>query len=707
MTKSNRRPSSVARRSKKVRRPALRLERLENRVVFAGDAPVAWNDVFHTPQDQPLEVSASGVLANDTDNEFDSLTAELFSPPAHGSVELLADGSFRYTPESGFTGLDAFLYRAGDGTSSSKLAAVTLRVDDRQIAPVAQADAYQLDEDTSLTIGGPGVLANDTDADGDTLAATLVTGPEHGTVTLNADGSFTYTPDANFAGTDGFSYIASDGSLSSDAASVTIEVRATPDAPVAANDAFAVDEDGTLVIDAAGVLANDTDADGDALTATLVTGPQHGTVTLNADGSFTYTPDANFAGTDGFSYTAGDGSLSSDAASVTIEVRATPDAPVAANDEFAVDEDGTLVIDAAGVLANDTDADGDALTATLVTGPQHGTVTLNADGSFTYTPDANFAGTDGFSYTAGDGSLSSDAASVTIEVREVIDSPATLGDAYNVGEDNELIVGTDRGVLVNDIDLQDLPLTAELAEGPAHGTVTVAADGSFHYQPEANFFGVDSFTYVASNGSNSSAPTRVNIVVQTINDAPTAMADEYRLGADGTLAAEATAGVVANDQDVEGDTLTATLVSAPRFGTLVLNADGSFLYSAKGDYRGPDSFRYQVNDGMSNGNVVTVSILAAELPATNLPEIPSSEVPDNTTPPAGDVAQEDTPAEGEPTPCHPVVAEPPADALADDSSPCSPWQRTNDDWGWLADVGRRHGHGCAHDWLFSQERWWA
>ena len=189
-----------------------------------------------------------------------------------------------------------------------------------------------------------------------------------------------YTPDANFNGVDGFSYLANDGSADSDAAAVTINVTPVNDAPAAAADAYTTDEDTPLTIDAAaGVLANDSDADGDPLTATLVTGPANGTLTLNADGSFNYTPNANFNGSDSFTYTAGDGTL--------VERR---DDRVAhgqsdercagrrTSDDYTTDEDTPLTIDAAhGVLANDSDPDGDPLTATLVTGPANGTLTLN------------------------------------------------------------------------------------------------------------------------------------------------------------------------------------------------------------------------------------------------------------------------------------------------------------------------------------------
>jgi VCBS repeat-containing protein len=147
--------------------------------------------------------------------------------------------------------------------------------------PVAADNAYSVNEDNTLTVAAPGVLGNDSDPDGDTLTAVLVSGPSHGTLTLNPDGSFTYTPAENFFGTDYFTYQAYDGVAYSNVATVTITVTSVNDAPVAQNDSYTTDEDTPLVVPASGVLGNDSDVDGDTLTAVLVSGPSHGTLTLN------------------------------------------------------------------------------------------------------------------------------------------------------------------------------------------------------------------------------------------------------------------------------------------------------------------------------------------------------------------------------------------------------------------------------------------
>ncbi|MFC6199524.1 cadherin-like domain-containing protein, partial [Ponticaulis profundi] len=186
-------------------------------------------------------------------------------------------------------------------------------------------------------------------------------------------------------------------------------------APVAVADSYAVDEDGTLTVNATnGVLANDTDVEGDTLTASLVTDVSNGTLTFNADGSFTYTPDANFNGTDSFTYRVNDGNT----VTVTLNVGAVNDAPTAVADGFTVSEDsGATTLD---VLANDFDTEGDAITITSVTQPLGGTVTITNGGTdVSFTPDADFNGTTSFTYTVNGG----DTATVMLTVTPVNDAP--------------------------------------------------------------------------------------------------------------------------------------------------------------------------------------------------------------------------------------------------------------------------------------------
>ncbi len=242
-------------------------------------------------------------------------------------------------------------------------------------APVAVNDSFAATEDTPLGAAAPGVLGGDSDADGDVLTAAVVTGPAHGTLLLNANGSFTYTPAANYNGSDYFTYKVNDGQVDSNVATVTLTIAAVNDAPVAVADTFTATEDTTLNIAAPGVLANDTDVEGAPLVPTLVRNALHGSVTLNADGSFQYVPVANYSGADSFTYSVSDSALSSLAVTVNLNVAGVNDAPVAVGNSYSATEDVTLSVAAPGVLAGDSDVDGNPLRAVLVTPPTRGTLT--------------------------------------------------------------------------------------------------------------------------------------------------------------------------------------------------------------------------------------------------------------------------------------------------------------------------------------------
>ena len=293
-----------------------------------------------------------------------------------------------------------------------------------QTMPSATNDLYSVNEDNVLSVNSQqGVLKNDSDAGGNPSTANIVSGASFGIITLNPDGSFTYTPFQNFNGVDTFSYVANNSLLNSTQADVQITINPVNDIPVSQNDSYSVNEDNPLTIANPGILLNDTDSDGNALTTSLVTNVFHGTLSLNSNGGFSYTPDTNFNGIDFFSYKASDGISMSNTSTVTIKVNSRNDIPVASDDFYSVDENQTLAIEAPAILSNDTDSDGDALIASIVNNVNHGTLTLNPNGSFTYKPVSNFNGMDSFTYNVNDGSANSNTATVTIKINPVNSTP--------------------------------------------------------------------------------------------------------------------------------------------------------------------------------------------------------------------------------------------------------------------------------------------
>ena len=333
-------------------------------------------------------------------------------------------------------------------------------------APVAVADAATVPENGSHTFAasGPGSLTfNDTDADAtDTLRVTTVTAPAHGTTTLTADGAVIYTPAASYNGLDQFTYVVSDGLLTS-RATVTMTVRFGNTPPVAVDDLYLAIEDTTLDVPAAtGILANDTDVEHDSLSAILVTLPAHGTLTLNVNGGFSYQPVLNFAGPDTFTYRANDLTDDGNVATVTIQVAQVNDPPITEADTFTAVLNQPLDVAAPGVLRNDHDVEVEdivPLHAQLVSGPAHGQLTFRADGSFSYVPDNDYLGSDAFTYAAVDHfNAVGNANTVTLTTAIKAVSEAIVGGAT---------VTTGGGVSADD------PLQSEVTS-PVDGAVAIA-----------------------------------------------------------------------------------------------------------------------------------------------------------------------------------------------------------------------------------------
>jgi hypothetical protein len=409
----------------------------------------------------------------------------------------------------------------------------------------------------------------------------------------NGDGTITYTPDPDWNGVDSYTYTVSDGT-DTDTGTVTITVLAVNDAPVAVVDNAVVAEDGSVAIDP---IANDTDTEGDLLGLVSFGQGGNGAVTDNGDGTVTYTPDPDWNGTDSFTYIVGDGALT-DTGTVWVVVTPVNDAPVAVDDTDSIIEDGVSTVD---VLANDIDVDGDTLTVTSVTQGANGSVVDNGDGTLTYTPDLDFNGLDSYTYTVSDGLLT-DTATVTISVGADNDAPVAVDDADTIAEDGSSTLD----VLANDTDVDgDILAVTSITQG-ANGTVVDNGDGTLTYTPDADWNGVDSYTYTVSDGFLTDTAT-VTITVTPVNDFPVAVDDAGTLDEDTFL----TLDLVANDTDVDGDTLVIVAVTQPANGSVVDNGDGTVTYTPDPDWNGVDTFSYTVTDGaLTAGATVTMTVTA-------------------------------------------------------------------------------------------------
>lgn len=387
--------------------------------------------------------------------------------------------------------------------------------------PDAKLDTYTIDEDTTLNNS---VRTNDTDPESPTsaLTVTLSVGVSNGSLTLNSDGTFSYTPDPDYSGSDTFTYTLSDPSGATDTGTVNITITPINDSPTANPDSYTYDTQTTTLTPSTAVIANDTDPDtGDTLTASVasVATTQGGTVSMNPNGTFTYNPpSAAYTGNDTFTYTATDTGSLTDTATVTIDVTGVAATVNAANDSYTTDEDTLLTVNVANsILNNDTGGD----TLQLESSPSDGTLTLNSNGSFTYDPDPDFNGTDSFDYTiTNSSSLDSDTATVTITVDPVNDLPTANNDSYTTNED--IPITSSANVLANDTDVE-LPknltvVSTQVVSGS--GSINISTNGDLQFTPTSNWSGSFTANYTVRDADGGEDTALITITVDAINDPP-------------------------------------------------------------------------------------------------------------------------------------------------------------------------------------------
>jgi len=613
-----------------------------NHILTCNITPTPQNDASTTSEDN---ATSGNLSSNDSDLETSTsnltYTAGTFATTQGGSIVIAANGTFSYTPVADFNGTDTYTYTVCDNglpTNQCATATITFTVLPVNDAPVAVADNFSVNEDAALS---GNVSPNDTDGDPE-LTQTLIfivqnggTAATNGVLVLNTDGTFSYTPNSNFNGTVSFSYQVCDNGTPNlcVAATATITVNPINDAPVAGADNFSVNEDAIFNENAS---LNDTDGDPETtqtLTYTLQSGgtaATNGVLVLNTDGTFSYTPNSNFNGVVSFSYQVCDNGIPNlcVVATVTITVNPINDAPVAGADNFSVNEDAVLN---GNVSLNDTDGDPElaqTLTFALQSGgtaTTNGILILNADGTFSYTPNSNFNGVVSFLYQVCDNGTPSlcVVATVNITISPINDTPIATDDNFAVDED----------ILLNgNLSLNDTDGDPELAQtltfalqsggtATTNGNLTLNPNGTFDYAPNSNFNGVVSFTYqVCDNGTPSlCVVATATITVNSINDIPIANADNF----------STTTGVVLNNTVAANDTdsdnlpteLNYTLVTggaAAANGTLVLNADGTFSFTPAASFTGTVFFIYEVCDPSNACTQNTATILVTSQPPVAL-----------------------------------------------------------------------------------------
>jgi gliding motility-associated-like protein/uncharacterized repeat protein (TIGR01451 family) len=595
---------------------------VEITVNSVNDTPTVSDSNFTTSEDIPV---SGDLLSNALDPDDNSLIINTLPVigPSNGNLVINPDGTFVYTPDPNFAGIDTFTFEICDDGIPSECTQATITIDvaAENDPPVALDDSYAVDEDQSLT---DDLSTNDSDpVEGDNLVYHTVplSNPLNGTVVINPDGSFTYTPEPDFFGSDSFIYRVCDDGIPSrcDIATVDITVNPVNDPPQAQDDLATGDPGTPITID---VLLNDTDTEGDNLSvSSIISGPTNGSVVVLPDGTVQYTSDPTFFGTDNITYEVCDDGIpgACDQAVITVIVPYTPLAPVAADDQFDTDEDNAA---SGNLLSNDRDpnaGEGLIINITPVSGPTNGSVTINPDGSFTYTPNADFNGVDSFTYEVCDDVVPQQCttATVNITVSPINDPPTALDDNYVTSEENAV----SGNVMDNDSDLDGDALDVNIipVSGPGNGSLLLNSDGSFTYTPDEDFNGLDSFIYqVCDNGSSILCVTATaTITVDPVNDSPIAVDQAISTNEDTVLSGD----VLNTVTDPEGDNLVvnSTPLDGPDNGTVIINADGTFDYTPNADFYGTDSFTVEVCDNGTPQACSQLTITVTVLPVNDDP----------------------------------------------------------------------------------------
>jgi uncharacterized protein (TIGR03382 family) len=561
-------------------------------VTGVDDAPVAVADTATVAEDAAV---TTAVLGNDTGLGDGPLVVTIAIEPSHGTVVVNGDGTLTYTPDPDYHGPDTYSYTVTDADGDPATAAVAVTVTSVDDVPLATADVAPVVEDTETPID---VLGNDTGLGDGPIVVTITIEPSHGTVVVNGDNTVTYTPDPDYVGPDTFSYTVTDADNQSSTAAVAVTVSDVDDVPTAADDTATVVEDTATLID---ILGNDTGLGDGPIVVTFPTPPAHGTLTLEADNTVTYTPAPEYSGPDSFEYTVTDNDGQTSTATVSIAVTGVDDAPDATDDTATVAEDTATPI---AVLANDTGLGDGPIAVTITAQPAHGTVVVNPDNTVTYTPDPDYHGPDSFEYTVTDGDGQTATGAVAVTVSPVDDVPVAVADASSAAEDT----ATPIAVLGNDTGLGDGPVTVTITTPPAHGTVVVNDDNTVTYTPDPDYSGPDTFSYTVTDADGQTSTATVTIEVTSVSDTPAAVADAVTATED----APATFPVLANDTGL-GDGPIVVTATDPAHGTVVVNGDGTLTYTPDPDYHGPDSFEYTVTDADGQTSTATVTVTVASV----------------------------------------------------------------------------------------------
>ncbi|HHX8646297.1 TPA: tandem-95 repeat protein [Vibrio diabolicus] len=583
-------------------------------VTPVNDPPVAGSTSYTVHEDNSITISDAQLLANSSDLEGDVSIDSVNYSGSDGVLQINGDGTYTFSPNENFSGevsLDVVVVDEEGATDSTTAGITVLEVND---PPIAGATSYSVNEDEVITISSAQLLANASDVEGEVAIDSVSYSGSDGIFTDNGDGTFSFAPNENFNGDVSLDVVVTDEDGATVATNANIDVLPINDAPVSGNLAYSVDEDGSITLSQEQLLAQAGDVDGDDLTASNLTVDGNATVTANDDGSFTITPDADFNGDIDIQFNITDGT---DTIQATADLTVNPvnDLPVPQDQQFSVEEDGTLQFTDADLLAGATDIDGDNLTVDGIsyTGSD-GVLTDHGDGTYTFAPNENFNGDVSFSFGVSDGTETVPA-NVDASVTPVNDPPVAGFTSYTVDEDNVITI-SDEQLLANSSDVEGAVSIDSVTYSGTDGVFQDNGDGTYTFMPNENFSGDISLDVIVADEQGAIDETTAGITVIEVNDPPVAGSTSYTIDEDSVLTFSESQ-ILANASDIEGDVELVGISYEGSDGIFTVNGDGTCSFAPNENFNGQVQLDVTIQD--ENGATVDTHINVDVLPINDPP----------------------------------------------------------------------------------------
>ncbi|EPT9253180.1 tandem-95 repeat protein [Vibrio alginolyticus] len=583
---------------------------LDLTVTPVNDAPEPQDQAFTVGEDGLLTFTDADLLTGATDVEGDNLTVEgVTYTGADGVLTDNGDGTYSFAPNENFNGDVNFTFDVSDGTDTVT-ANIDVSVTPENDPPVAGSTSYTVHEDNSITISDEQLLANSSDIEGDVAISSVSYSGNDGVLEINGDGTYTFSPNENFTGDVSLDVVVVDEDGAVDTTTAGIIVLEVNDPPIAGTTSYTIDEDEVITISAEQLLANSSDIEGEVALDSVSYSGSEGIFTDNGDGTFSFAPNQNFNGEVNLDVVVVDEDGATASTTANIDVLPINDAPVSGDLAYSVDEDNSITLSQEQLLAQATDVEGDALTASNLVVDGDATVTANDDGSFTITPDANFNGDIDITFDISDGSDTL-VATADLTVNPVNDLPQPEDQAFTIGEDGVLTF-TDQDLLdgATDIDGDDLSVEGVTYTG-ADGVLTDNGDGTYSFAPNENFNGDVNFTFDVSDGTDTTS-ANIDVSVTPENDPPVAGSTSYTVHEDNSITIS-NEQLLANSSDIEGDVAISSVSYSGNDGVLEINGDGTYTFSPNENFTGDVSLDVVVVDEDGAVDTTTAGITVLEV----------------------------------------------------------------------------------------------